>query len=257
MSKRGESMLIAVNRMHRPEEVLERIRQAINRRQPLSLIRLASGEAFTLAHNSLLPVAKIPWWVVYAGVVLPNEAARRDLIQAVKEGDIVGLSPDRSRWECAPLLEQAFNLYRLRPHYITTAIVNWALHREDALYRLIKDVPTIVIGRRAAEAAPLLRAKGVNVVRTYHLEGYQDLPRCQRQIKSGPFFRVALVAAGIPATILCPRLARERRCIAIDYGHVINDLIDPGFNLDKLDRERERWKRELGLNQPPHVPKVQ
>jgi len=147
-------MLIAVNRMHRPEEVLERIRQAINRRQPLSLIRLASGEAFTLAHNSLLPVAKIPWWVVYAGVVLPNEAARRDLIQAVKEGDIVGLSPDRSRWECAPLLEQAFNLYRLRPHYITTAIVNWALHREDALYRLIKDVPTIVIGRRAAEAAP-------------------------------------------------------------------------------------------------------
>ena len=81
-------------------------------------------------------------------------------------------------------------------------------------------------------------------------------PVANGKSKAGPS-SVALVAAGIPATILCPRLARERRCIAIDYGHVINDLIDPGFNIDKLDRERERWKRELGLNQPPHVPKVQ
>jgi hypothetical protein len=50
-----------------------------------------------------------------------------------------------------------------------------------------------------------------------------------------------LVAAGIPATILCPRLAKTHGCIAIDYGHVINDLIKPGFSSKDLPTETERW----------------
>ena len=238
--------------MHRPEEVLERIRQAIVRRTGLSLIRLASGEAFTLAHQVILPLEKIPWWVAYAGVRLPNEAARRDLIQAVTQADIVGLSSDRKRWECAPLLEKSFSRFHLSPRYITGATVNWHLHQNGGLYRIIGGAPTVLVGRRAAEALPKLRQRGINVIKTFNLEGYDDLPRLQRELESAPTFGVALVAAGIPATILCPHLARKRRCVAIDYGHVINDLITPGFNINLLDQEREKWKEEVYYEKSNH-----
>lgn len=238
-------MKITQEKMHRPEEVLERIRRALERRIPLSLIRLASGEAFVLAHNVILPISQIPWWVDYAGVRLPNESARRDLIDAVHKADIVGLSYDHKRWECAPLLEKGFNHYKLNPTYLTSSIVNWELHRNNALYRIIGRNPTILVGRRASEAVPKLTAKGINVVKTYALEGYTDLPRVEKAINEGPSFRVAIVAAGIPACILCPRIARSRGCVAIDYGHVINDLLQPGFNIHKLDAERERWKKEV------------
>lgn len=238
-------MKISVEKMHRPEEVLERIRRAIERKTPLSLIRLASGEAFVLAHNVILPMSQIPWWVDYAGVRLPNETARRDLINAVQKADIVGLSSDHTRWECAPLLEKSFNHYKLNPVYLTSSIVNWEMHKHNALYRIIGKTPTILVGRRATEAAPKLAARGLNIVKSYQLEGYTDLPRVEKAISEGPGFRLAIVAAGIPACILCSRIAKSRGCVAIDYGHVINDLIQPGFNIQKLDSERERWKKEV------------
>lgn len=241
-------MRIDEAKMLRPEQVLQNIRRAIANKTSFSLVRLASGEAFTLAHNVLLPVSRIPWWVDYAGVRLPNEAARRDLIDAVVRADIVGLSPDHKRWECAPLLEKAFTHYHLNPPNITSATINWHLHADASLYRTIAGTPTILIGRRANEAAPHLRKKGIHLIKTYNLEGYTDLPRLQRELKEAPNFGVALVAAGIPATILCPRLARSHSCVALDYGHVINDLIAPGFNIHVLDEERERWKREIGYN---------
>lgn len=243
-------MRIDEAKMRRPEEILERIRRALSTRTGLSFVRLASGEAFTLAHNVILPVARVPWWVDYAGVQLPNEAARRDLIDAVIKADIVGLSPDHKRWECAPLLEKAFTFYRLNPPNITSATMNWHLHADGSLYRVLGSTPTVLIGRRAEEAAPHLRKRGVNLIKTFTLEGYNDIPRLQRELKNAPPFSAALVAAGIPATIICPRLARNYRCVAFDYGHVINDLITPGFNIKVLDQERERWKKEIGYNKP-------
>jgi hypothetical protein len=190
-------------------------------------------------------MAQIPWWVDYAGVRLPNEAARRDLINAVQKADIVGLSSDRKRWECAPLLEKGFNHYKLNPIYLTSSIVNWEMHKNNALYRIIGRNPTILVGRRAAEAAAKMATRGLNIVKTYQLEGYTDLPRVEKAINDGPSFRVAIIAAGVPACILCPKIARSRGCVAIDYGHVINDIIQPGFNIQKLDAERERWKKEV------------
>jgi hypothetical protein len=90
-----------------------------------------------------------------------------------------------------------------------------------------------------------LQRKGVNIASVVTLEGLEDLPRAESQILAGPPFRVALVAAGIPATILCPRLARKTNCIAIDYGHVINDLLKPGFNSLDLPRTVAQWNQGI------------
>lgn len=225
-------------------EITEKIKKALAARRPLSLGRLASGEAFTLAHDKIIPAHRIPWWVEYAGVKLPNEKARQDLLAAVREADIVGLSTDYQHWESAPLLEQALTLLKVKPKCITNSTINWHLHKNDRLYRLMGKEPTVLVGRLAAEAAPNLIKKGVNLIYTESLEGFDDLSRVEKSLLARSQFRIALVAAGIPATILCPRLAKKIGCIAIDYGHVINDLLNPGFNVNILDHEKERWRRE-------------
>ncbi|NLZ44115.1 MAG: hypothetical protein GX894_04595 [Clostridia bacterium] len=229
-------------KIHPVKDVLDKIRTALTTGGNLSLIRLASGEAFTLAHGVLLPLNRIPWWVEYAGVKLPNEPARQALLTALRTADIVGLSTDRKHWESAPLLEQALSYFRVEPYWLTDSTINWHLHYYDRLYRLLGKEPTVLVGRLAPAAAGRLRRKGVNVVGTVPLEGFTDLPRAEETLLIGVFFRVALVAAGIPAAILCPRLAKKTGCVAIDYGHVINDLLYPGFCIKDLDREKEQWR---------------
>lgn len=236
-------MKIKEQKIHPHTDVLARIKQALATRKSLSLIRLCSGEGFTLAHDTILPLKQIPWWVEYAGVKLPNEAARKALLNALHAADIVGLGTDYTNWQSAPLLDRALTHYKIKPRYITSSTVNWRLHANNRLYKLLGKIPTVLVGRLAPAASPLLKKKGVNIVDTVCLEGFQELPTVEKRLFRMKNFRVALVAAGIPAAILCPRLAEKTGCVAIDYGHVINDLLHPGFSANDLPREKERWRR--------------
>ena len=230
-----------IPKLHSMTEVLNRINHALQIQQPLSLIRLGNGEALSLAHGVLISMSQIEPWLEYAGVKLPNEAVRQDLMTAVREASIVGLTTDTVHWDCAPLLQRVLRYYHLNPKYPTDAAVNWQLHQFDRLYQSLGNAPTIVVGRMASIAAPILRKKGVNIIAEYSLENYDFLDRTEQEIAAGPQYRVTLVAAGIPATILCPRLIKKANVIAIDYGHVINDLIKPGFSNKDLPEETLRW----------------
>ena len=145
-------------------EVLSKIRRALLTRRSLSLVRLGNGEALTLAHGVLVPMEQMPDWLAYAGVRLPDEAARQELLNAVKTADIVGISSDRANWDCAPLLRRVFAYYNLRPRSLTDAAINWQLHRFDRLYHLLQGAPVVLVGRVAPAAAPILQKKGVNIV---------------------------------------------------------------------------------------------
>lgn len=237
-------MKIKEQKIHSVTEVLAQIKKALAAGESLSLIRLCSGEGFTLAHGTVLPLQKIPWWVEYAGVKLPNEPARRALLSALQEADIVGLGTDYSNWQSAPLLDRVLTAYKVKPKYITDSTINWSLHKHDRLYKVLGKTPTVLVGRLAPAAAPLLVKKGMHIVGAVPLDGFEELPAVEKRLLKGKKFRAALVAAGIPAAILCPRLARKTGCLAIDYGHVINDLLHPGFSAKDLPREKERWRRE-------------
>ncbi|HEX2952947.1 MAG TPA: GT-D fold domain-containing glycosyltransferase [Bacillota bacterium] len=236
-------MKISEQTIHGLPDVYQRIEDAVHHEESLSLIRLCSGEAFTLAHNTVLPMSKIPWWVEYAGVKLPNERARQELLTVVKEADIVGFSTNYANWMAAPLLDSALSYYNITaPAFITDSEINWSLHRYEAFYNLLSSLPIVVVGRLAADATPLLVEKGLEVVAAVSLEGFEDIERAEHQLLNGPSFRVALIAAGIPATIFAQRLSKKLGCIALDYGHVINDLLQPGFNAVELLKVKERWR---------------
>ena len=226
---------------HSAQEVLMCIKKALVTKQALSLVRLGNGEALTLAHQILVPMQQIEPWLEYAGVKLPNEQIRQDLLAAIKAADILGLTTDRPHWDCAPLLNQVLAHFKFKPRYVTDASINWQLHRQPLFYSSLANRPLILVGRLAAMAAPVLSKKGLQIVATYALESSTDLPTVERMIQAGPLFQVALVAAGIPASILCPRLAKTYRCVALDYGHVINDLLQPGFNNEHLPAATRDW----------------
>lgn len=93
----------------------------------------------------------------YAGVKLPNEAARKALLHALQTADIVGLGTDYSNWQSAPLLDRVLTYYKIRPRYLTSSTVNWRLHAHNRLYKLLGKTPTVLVGRLAPAAALLLK----------------------------------------------------------------------------------------------------
>lgn len=240
-------MHIVKTKLHTVEEVFSKIKHALATGKGLSLARFGNGEAIVMAQGALIP-AQVPFWLEYAGVKQPDAEMRQNLIAAMHEADIVGLSTDHKNWDCAPLLEKVLTAYQINPRYLTDAAINWQLHRHHQFYRTIGKYPTAVVGRLAHAAAPYLAARGVQIVNCLTLESYSDLPAVESQLIGGPHFRVALVAAGIPATVLCPRLARKTGCLAIDYGHIINDLLKPGFSNKDLPQATAEWLQSKRLN---------
>ncbi len=234
-------MRIIEHHLHSAVEVFNKIKLALVTGRSLSLARFGNGEALAMAYEVLLPAERIPFWLEYAGVKQPDENIRKALVTALLEADIVGFSTDRKNWDCAPLLEQLLITYKIRPKYITDAAINWQLHKMSLFYREISKYPAVLVGRLAHQAAPHLRNRGLNIVNTEVIEDIQDLPRVEESLQKGPYFRIALIAAGIPATIFCPKLAKKTGCIAIDYGHVINDLLQPGFSNKDLPRATQEW----------------
>ena len=116
--------MIAQQPLASANEVLAKIKRALLTGKSLSLVRLGNGEALALAHGILVPMERIPDWLLYAGVRLPDEGARQELLNAVKSADIVGVSTDRVNWDCAPLLRQVFAHFKLRPRSLTDAAIN-------------------------------------------------------------------------------------------------------------------------------------
>jgi hypothetical protein len=229
------------HQLHTVNEVFGKIKLALANGHSLSIARFGNGEAIALAQGVLIPPERIPFWLEYAGVKLPDERIKQELMEALANADIVGLSTDRSNWDCAPLLEQILITYKLKPRFITDGAINWQLHKMSRFYQTISNYATVLVGRLAPAAAPYLIGRGVKIVNSLVLENYNDLSRIEESLLSGPRFRIALIAAGIPATILCPRLARKTGCIAIDYGHVINDLLKPGFSKKDLPQTTQEW----------------
>ena len=228
------------------EQVQARIAEAAQKGLPFALTRIGNGEAEVLSHDILVPATRVGSWVGYAGAPrLPDYRARDELIDAILGADIVGLS-DEYKWDCAPLIEKICEILDLRPEHICSARVNWHLHEDGSLYEALGGKRTVVVGRRAAEAVDGLIDRGVNVVGTCSLEGWTEMNDAylglRRRRKE---FDIALIAAGIPATVLSVRVARYLGKVAIDYGHVIDDVIEPGFGVQKLDATKDRW--EVGM----------
>jgi len=222
------------SRMLTLEQVLGAVGSAVRRQTLLSLVRFGHGELFVAAHRRW-PKLFDPGidFLEYAGVTSHGLAEELAVLEALRQADIVGLVQRPRPFE-TPLTKKLLRREALYLPRVCDAWVTHAMIRSPEFYRLFAGWQLIVVGRRAKEGIPRLRQRGLSVVAALGLEGFDGVPGALEAIRNGPEFDVALVSAGVPATIVCPKIARETGKVAIDFGHALDLLIDG----EAFDHER-------------------
>ncbi|MCY7558279.1 MAG: GT-D fold domain-containing glycosyltransferase [Paenibacillus macerans] len=219
----------ALSPLLRAADVFAAAERALSEGRPLSIVRLGDGEMLTLAHDTVLPVEEAMRWgafLPYAGVQLPDPAAREALVAAVRAAGIIGI-PQSRHPSYQGLLFPVFRHYGIdyRTLQLTTSTINYELNEEGYFARLLKGRRVLLIGDKAFALARVLRLWGADIAGSIApVNGVGDVPRVMELARGIPF-DLALAAAGIAAVILCERLAREHGKVTLDLGHLANKLI--------------------------------
>ena len=237
---------------HRPflsvEQIHSKIAKALIEKQGFSLIRVGDGETRVMAHGDLIPDNSIPNWMPYTGVTLPDQKVKQMLIGALRKADVVGL-PIEERWpEFKFLMIRIISRYGLKLKNICPSRVNFSLWSQGYIKKLVQNQKIILVGRQAKKAKSYFEGF-TKVLQAYDLPDISSLEETLNKIRSNLDFSIALVSAGIPAKILCVRLA-ELGKIAIDFGHVMDKITNPKKDILKImsawllkhpERKRPNW----------------
>lgn len=219
--------------------VFQAAEAALQAGRPLSIVRLGDGELLTLAHGTVIPTEDALRWgsfLPYAGVQIPDDAAREALAQAVRSADIIGV-PQSRHPSYQGLLFPVLRHYGLDYHrmQLTTSTVNYELNAGGYLARLLEGHRVLLLGNQSMELAALLSREGIAVTGwVAPIQGVADVETALKQADEQPDFDIALAAAGVAAVIICTRLAAERGKLALDLGHLADKLIRGEMALTRL-----------------------
>lgn len=217
----------------RPDEVHHRIERALAEGSSLSLVRLGDGELLALAHDTVLPLEyarSAGYFLAEAGMTLPDPAARGLLAEAVRGADIIGIPSSRLP-TYQGLLFPVLRYYGMDyvPMNLTLSTINYALYEHGFLLSLLQHKRVLVVGNLAAELAAVLSAGSVQIAGVITpVKGFADIPRVVSDAAAYSF-DIALVASGIPAVVICQKIAAEQGRIAIDFGHLADKLVSGEF----------------------------
>lgn len=210
-------------------EIRDLLWTAIVEKRPLSLVRLGDGELLSLAYDTVMSPAEVDEvgaFLPYAGVPIPDASVQRSLIDAIKEADYIGVPVSRK-----PAFQML--MFRICKHYqlpirelkLTTSTINFSLYHTGYLIPLLYGRRILLIGNKAVSTAQVLRKKGINVIGTiYPVSNFSDIEKVLASC--GEYeYDIALVAAGVPAVVICQRIASTYRKVAIDIGHVADEML--------------------------------
>lgn len=224
-----EALSSSLVRLKTPSEVYKAFERALHEREPLSLIRLGDGELLTLAHDTVLPTEQVQRYgtfLPYAGVDLPDRAAREALAGALRQADLVGVPESRHPF-FQGLLFPVLRYYGLdyRALKMTSSTINYALNEEGWLRKLIAGRGLLLVGNAAPALAERLAAEGCRICGVIApVNGIHDADRIVKQAAEIEF-DLALVAAGIAAVRICAGIAAESGKAALDFGHLADKLV--------------------------------
>ncbi|WP_339806188.1 GT-D fold domain-containing glycosyltransferase [Paenibacillus sp. FSL R5-0766] len=219
----------SLTRLSSPHEMAGHITAALDAQRPLSVVRLGDGELLTLAADTVLPgqeVQELAPFLPYAGVPCSTPDIRAMLAEAIQAADWVGVPISRAptfQGLLFPVLRHfGIDWSRLK---LTSSTINYSLHQSGLVLPLLQGRRVLLIGSQAPELAALLHNRGIHVTGIIgSVAGVMDIPRVMQQTAEHAF-DIALVAAGIPAVILCRRIAGELGKVALDFGHLADKLV--------------------------------
>lgn len=212
-----------------PQQVFIKMQTALQEKKGLSLVRLGDGEGIALAQGFLKSEEEVKKYdfLEYAGLTPPDYAARDQLADAVRNADIVGipsnLMPDFQPLVCKALQRNGISTKDLT---LTDATINSYLYQTGYFQQLIEqpEIKVILVGNKAPELANILRPSCSITGVIAPVEGVNDVPRVFAELENYKF-DLLLVAAGIPAVLICSRAAKKYNCVAFDMGHLADHII--------------------------------
>ncbi|MBW7474516.1 succinyl-CoA synthetase [Paenibacillus oenotherae] len=210
-------------------EVFAEMEQAIQAEQPCAVVRLGDGELLALSQEVVYDgptVLHEGKFLPYAGVTPPDLMARDQLALAVQHAQIVGVPLSR-RKHFQPLLHPVLRGHGIHPGSLrmTTSTINYGLYQEGLLLRLLAGRKLLLIGNAAPPLAVLLQERGYTVSGIISpVNGFPDIERVMSEVRDA-VFDLALVSAGIPAVVICWRIAAERGKVALDFGHMADTIV--------------------------------
>ncbi|NIK68758.1 MULTISPECIES: GT-D fold domain-containing glycosyltransferase [unclassified Paenibacillus] len=212
-----------------PEQVRDTILQAMDEKQPLSIVRLGDGELLTMAQEIVMPVDQVRKegrFLDYAGVKVPDLDTRNKLAEAVARADIVGLP--RTRMPNYQLLvSPVFQAYGLSftERLWTDSLINYSLCQAGCLLPVLQNRSVLLIGNMAEPLSAVLAQRGITIAGVVApVNGARDAERVVSAARLYDF-DIALVSAGIAAVLITEELARITGKVAVDFGHLANALI--------------------------------
>lgn len=208
--------------------VYEELTHAIDHALPYAVVRLGDGELLALAQEHIYDAQTLQReapFLTYAGLTPPDLHARDQLAEAVRHAQVVGLPKSRQK-NFGPLMYPALRhlgipIGELRK---TTSTINYELQQHGLLVPLLQGRRLLIIGNAAPEFAQSLRESGFVVSSVISpVMGFADIERVMAEVRHAEF-DLALVSAGIPAVVICWRIAAECSKPALDFGHMADQL---------------------------------
>lgn len=223
------------------QQVLKRIRQAADKNMPFSLVRLGDGEHIVLAHDSVWTIERVleEEWSILAnqgekGVTLPNLGLRDEILEAIRQADIVGILPYHDTLIDAPaylkrvLLDQILEHYGIQPASVCSAVINRYFPREREFWDILMGRKVALISRWAHEWKELVTRQPykLNITMTIPFSHYEQIkPTLDKIVEERDHFDIALVSCGVNAVILAQKIAERTGKIAIDFGKSAEFLV--------------------------------
>ncbi|MCD1162397.1 GT-D fold domain-containing protein [Peribacillus frigoritolerans] len=208
-------------------KVIKLLDQAIKQNKGFSLARFGIGEISYLSYpaNGLF-VQEFKRYESYAGVSHAPDKIRQELVRSLRDTDIAGLI---APWRLDPWAKQTRTVLeqlKFIPSKVCCAWIMQSLLDEGTLWPWLSNKKVFLVGRRSKEAEIVFKEHGVQITGSIGLNGYEELIRVQNELQSNQDWEIALISAGIPATILAPRIAKLTQKVAIDFGHALDMILD-------------------------------
>ncbi len=217
-------------KMITPREVYLLINSALDEKKDLSLVRLGDGEGIALAQGLCKTEEELKKYnfLEYAGLTPPDYQARDELAIAIRKADLVGISANLME-DFQPLTCKALQQHniKIKDLTITTANINRSLFQEGYFKAIIKkeSLKITLVGNKAIELAGVLK-NYCNITGIISpVNGVKGIPRVLEELKNHNF-DLLLVSAGIPAVIICVEAAKIFNCVALDFGHMADQIVE-------------------------------
>ena len=223
-------------------QLLDKIQNALERKEGCSVISVGATEAFVMAQYTIYSEeefmrhgeaenanmgAKSGFY--HRGIRFPNKEARDEAVLAAKNADIVGYNTfvDSAK----SLTEKVFAAYKIKPPYVFEANLRRVMmfSQKEKFEKILQGRRILLISSLAEQAKAALENNlqdrlGFDVVGAISIHEYEEIPYVKEQISQYEF-DLCLLAAGINAVILAPYIAKVYGKVAIDIGWGMQSLI--------------------------------